>query len=55
MDSDALICAERFDRYTVVEGIPLLIPNSAEPTHKGWEGLANEDSVLKGDALSQSK
>jgi SAM-dependent methyltransferase/uncharacterized protein YbaR (Trm112 family) len=47
MDSDALVCAECLDRYMVAEGIPLLIPNSAEPTHKGGESLANENSVLR--------
>ena len=47
MDGDALVCAECLVPYMVVEGIPLLIPNSAEPTHKGWEGLASENSVLR--------
>lgn len=47
MDTDALVCAGCSDRYLVAEGIPLLIPHSAEPTHKGWEGLANENSLLR--------
>jgi SAM-dependent methyltransferase/uncharacterized protein YbaR (Trm112 family) len=48
LNSDALICTECSDRYMVVGSIPLLILNSAEPTHKGWEAIANENSVLTG-------
>jgi SAM-dependent methyltransferase/uncharacterized protein YbaR (Trm112 family) len=46
MESDTLVCIECSGRYLVVQGIPLLIPNSAEPTHKGWEAIACENTAL---------
>jgi uncharacterized protein YbaR (Trm112 family) len=46
MDGDTLVCTECSHSYGVFDDIPLLIPNSAKPTHKGREAIANENSVL---------